>query len=1037
MRSFLLGLRIKYIPVGSRRERIYHLARLMIFRWKRNGFISALITVSQRARFYLSKELSFSSRGYTYQQWIFDHEPNKEVLLKQRTASEKLSGKPTISIITPVFNPDAHVMRDTINSVLAQTYPYWELCLADGASTQDGVVDTLDEFAAKDPRISVKHLSENLGISGNSNAALSMATGDFIALMDHDDLLAPDMLYEVVQVINQKPDVEIIYFDEDKITADGSKRLDPFFKPSAWSPDLLLSTNYLMHSVISHALVDQHGGFRSEVDGAQDWDLSLRITKKKRNIHHIPKVFYHWRQVPGSAAREANAKPWAFAAQARCIEDHLHALGETDARVDFPGLGRVHVSWGPSKSKVSIIIPNRDNVDLLTACIHSILEKTKYEYYEILIVDTGSKDKATLDFYDQITKNARVSLYLYPHRFNYHKVNNFGAELASGELLLFLNNDTEVINSGWLEEFSTWAERPGVGVVGTKLLYPDGNIQHAGIVMGVEGHGSHIFEKLPEHHYGPFGSPDWYRDYHAVTGACMMIPKKVFTELGGFDENYEIGYGDIDICLRAGEAGYRVVYTPFAEMVHHEGGTRGFSLPPNDVLRASYRMYEQIRDGDDYFNPNLSYLSRQPSVANPREPDRGDRILKILHLFGQVDTTALEMNPDIGKSFVQDPVNIQPEAAPGKKILMVSHEMSLTGAPLILSDLARYLAGQGYSITVLSPTKGKLEQAFWDLGAEVIINPLVLRDARELLRYIESCDLLVANTILSWRAIYAAKAVNKPCIWWVHESQFGLEYSSQYPSVPGAFQAADVMAFPTQATADLYTEFTLKERIQILRSGLDTDKLEPVSDDKQSDNNGKLTLVNVASYEPRKGQDILVKSLNQLSSEIEVECYLIGRKLDWWFSQKLSFSSRNKKNIHVLGELPNREVLSRIQEADVFILPSRDEALPMTLLEAMYFSKAIIASRSGGIPEIIEHGVNGLIFDIDNDRQLAGYIKELYNNRPYLEELGRKGNEKLFSKLTFRVQGKKWEEIIESLLRGQNSNLESKEKVTHANNKIH
>jgi glycosyltransferase involved in cell wall biosynthesis len=301
-----------------------------------------------------------------------------------------------------------------------------------------------------------------------------------------------------------------------------------------------------------------------------------------------------------------------------------------------------------------------------------------------------------------------------------------------------------------------------------------------------------------------------------------------------------------------------------------------------------------------------------------------------------------------------------------------------------------------------------------------------------LLRYIESCDLLVANTILSWRAIYAAKALNKPSIWWVHESQFGIDFASQYPGVPGAFQAADVLAFPTRATAALYSEYTIKENIEILRSGLDTDKLEPSHPDQVAEEHGTLSLINVASYEPRKGQDILLKSLDRLPAEIEVECSLIGRKLDWWFSQKLSYYARKRKNIYLLGELPNREVLSRMQSADIFVLPSRDEALPMTLLEAMYYRKAIIASRSGGIPEIIEHGVNGLIFDVEDDKQLASYIQELFNNRSYLNQLGRKGEEKLFSELTFRVQGKKWEEIIEVLLSRQNSDLNHKGKVLNA-----
>ena len=1018
MRSFLLGIRARFIPINSRRERIYHLIRLMLYNWKRKGFFSALITVNQRARFYLTKEFSLSRNSYSYQQWIYDHEPKKEQLKEQRFASKEFSFKPLISIVTPVFNPAPEVFRDTIKSVIAQTYPNWEFCLADGASTQEGVAAILDEFSQSDPRILVQHLPENLGISGNSNAALRLASGDYIALMDHDDLIAPDMLYEVVQVINQNPGVEIIYFDEDKISADGSTRLDPFFKPSAWSPDLLLSTNYLMHSVISHSLVDEHGGFRSEVDGAQDWDLSLRITRKKRKIIHIPKVFYHWRQVPGSAAREANAKPWAFSAQARCIEDHLHALGETGARVDFPDLGRVRISWSRSNSKVSIIIPSKDNAGLLSACVNSILEKTEFDNYEILIIDTGSKDPSTLEYYSQITNDPHVSLHYYSQRFNYHKVNNFGAQLASGDLLLFLNNDTEVINPGWLDDLASWAKRPGIGVVGTKLLYPDGNIQHAGIVMGVEGHGSHIFEKLPAHHYGPFGSPDWYRDYQAVTGACMMVPRTVFTELSGFDENYEIGYGDIDFCLRAGNAGYRVVYTPFAELIHHEGGTRGFSVPPSDVLRASNLMYEQIKTGDAYFNPNLSYLYRQPTIADLREPDRREIILRILHQFGLIDTIALEFKPEPGDTLVENPVIIQGDSYSKKNLVLISHELSLTGAPLILLDLARYLIDQDFGITVISPIHGALQKQLEQTGAEVIINPHILRDAREILRYLNNCDLVIANTILSWRAVYSAKAFSKPCVWWVHESHFGLDYADKYPQVTGAFQVADVLVFPSHQSADIYASYTVGKQAEIVHNGLDTRKLIPHDDkDPIEINKGAFSILNVASYEPRKGQDILVKSLDYLPKDVAVNCYLVGRSLDWWFSQKLAFSSRRRNNLHILGELPHEEVLAYLRSADVFVLPSRDEVLPMTLLEAMYYRKPVIASHVGGIPEVITDGEEGMLVDAEDEKLLAEYISRLYSDHEYGRQLGEKGYEKLIREFSLEAFTSRWIGIISQLLK--------------------
>jgi GT2 family glycosyltransferase/glycosyltransferase involved in cell wall biosynthesis len=1020
MREFLLDLRIRFIPIGSRRERIYHLIRLFFYKWRREGFLAALLNVNQRARFYLSKEFSLSRSGYTYHHWILDNEPGRGELSQQRMDAANFSYKPVISIITPVFNPSPEVLKDTINSVITQTYPHWQLCFANGGSTLAGVKEVLDEFSRRDERILVKHLHENLGIANNTNTALRLAHGEYIALMDHDDLLAPDMLFEVVSLLNQHPDAEIIYFDEDKISADGRTRLEPWFKPSSWSPDLLLSTNYLMHSVILRSLVEELGGFDPEVDGAQDWDFSLRATRKKRNIYHIPKVFYHWRQVPGSAARDANAKPWAFEAQARCIERHLHELGEENAKVEFPSLGMIRVVWPPSDTKVSIIIPTKDKFEYLQACLQSILEQTEYKNYEILLIDTGSQEEPTLVFFEEITADPRVNLHIYPGRFNFHKVNNYGARIANGDILLFLNNDTEILEGTWLDDLVGWANRPGVGVVGAKLFYPNGSIQQAGIVMGVEGHGSHIFEKLPEHHYGPFGSPDWYRDYMAVTGACMIIPRKVFERLGGFDEDYQIGYGDIDFCLRAVEAGYRVVYTPFAKLLHHEGGTRGFSVPPSDVLKASLSMFAIVKEGDPYFNPNLSYQYRQPTIGNPRDPKREERILRIMNEFDLIDTPALELNPGTGEHLIENPVSVQPHDPTKKEIIFVSHELSLTGAPLILSKLAAYLIDHGYKITVLSPIPGPLEDTYQKIGAEVIINPMILRDSREILRYLGSCELVLANTILAWRAVCAAKALEKPCIWWVHESQFGVNYSEKYPSVIGAFPIADILVFPSQATADLYAEFTLVEKIEIIHTSLDITKL---ADDKYltpiDRNHGKLILVNVASYEPRKGQDILVRSLDKLPGNIKVECYLIGRKLDWWFSRRLELLASRRKNVHVLGELPNEKVLSYIQAADVYILASRDEALPMSLLEAMYFSKGIIATKAGGITEIIDHGKNGLLIDIEDYMGLANYIAQLHDDRDFLSQMGRNAYEKLKKELSIDSFGSKWNTLISTLLESE------------------
>ncbi|MDE3089859.1 MAG: glycosyltransferase, partial [Chloroflexota bacterium] len=662
-----------------------------------------------------------------------------------------------ISILTPVFNPSPQVLRDTIRSVLAQTYPHWELCLANGGSTAPGVKEVLDQFAAQDNRIRVKHLETNLGIAENSNQALQMAQGEYSALLDHDDLLAPNMLFEVVSRLNQHPEADIVYFDEDKISEDAQVRREPWFKPGRWSPDLMLSTNYLMHAVIRRRLLLDVGKFDAQMDGAQDWDMALRCTEKTKKIFHIPQVLYHWRQVKGSAAQDAAAKPWAFEAQRRCVETHLQRLGIQGARVVLRDIGRVRIIWRLSDAKVSIIIPTKDRVELLRACLSSILDKTAYPNYEVVVVDTGSTQAETQQYYAELATDSRIRFVYYTGEFNYSLANNLGARHATGDVLLFLNNDTEALEADWLNELVGWAERPEVGIVGCKLLRPDGTIQHAGIVMGVEGHGSHIFDGDREDAYGSFGSSEWYRDYKAVTGACLMIRRKVFAELQGFDPAYQVGYGDIELCLRAFQRGYRIVYTPFARVLHREGGTRGFAVPPSDVLRAYMRMLPTVRAGDPFFNPNLSYIHRRPGMARPREETRDERLCKILQEFG-----LLQGNGDdrfeslVPLDTLSRSVSVESEPSDDReqKLLLVTHDLALNGAPLFLYRLAKYLARNGYSPTVLSPFAGPLQRLYAEASIPVIVEPAALDDARIPFALLDGHGTVLANTILAWRSVY-------------------------------------------------------------------------------------------------------------------------------------------------------------------------------------------------------------------------------------------------------------------------------------------
>jgi O-antigen biosynthesis protein len=949
-----------------------------------------------------------------YQTWIAANEPGTSDLLRQHHAAQALAYRPLISIITPVYNPAPQVLQAAIESVRAQTYDHWNFCLVDGGSDALRVKALLSAYAQQDRRIQVQFLDGNQGISGNSNQALRMATGEFVVLLDHDDLLAPNLLYEIVKLLNQERDADIIYYDEDKISEDGAARNAPWFKPGRWSPDLLLSTNYLMHAAIRRALLLDVGGFDPQMDGAQDWDLALRLTEKTHKLGHIPRVLYHWRQVPGSAAHDANAKPWAYAAQERCIEAHLQRLGVTGARVVFPSLGRVRIRWPNSGAKVSIIIPTRDKVELLRACVTSILAQTSYPNYEIVLVDTGSAQPATHQYYDELASESRVRIIAQAGPFNYSLVNNLGARDAGGDVLLFLNNDTEALEADWLEELVGWAERPEVGIVGCKLIRPDRTIQHAGIVMGLAGHGSHIFDGDRENDYGPFGSPEWYRDYLAVTGACMAMRREVFERLGGFDGAYQVGYGDIDICLRAVEAGYRVVYTPFARVLHHEGGTRGFELPPSDVLRASMRMAAIIRAGDPFFNPNLSVFHRRPAIVQPDEEHCEDTLLTILKLFDLIDKHSLPFTDDRLEALAG--TDEQPASERARRLALVTHELSLTGAPLILFKLAQYLAESGYAITVLSPMAGPMQQRYADAKIDVIVDPALLDDARAAFALLRDYDAVLANTILSWRVIYAAKAAETPSIWWVHESQFGQEQISRIPAIAGAFEAADIVLFPSKATAALYGEVATRDHCRIIHYGLDPVAQAPAMKaiHKQPD---KFYVVNTASVERRKGQDALLRAIAVLPADVmrSMEFYLVGRVLDWRFYNELLHFAGRLQNVHLVGEVLHERALAYLQAADVYAFASRDEALPISVLEAMCYGKGIVTTNAGGVAEVIEDGVDGFVVDVDDHAALARALQRLFEDRELLGRMGANAGAAYQERLTMKRFGQDIVHLLDEL----------------------
>ena len=543
--------------------------------------------------------------------------------LKQR--ARKLASDPLISLILPVYQTPEQWLRRCLDSVQQQVYQNWELCIADDASPDPRVREILEEYAARDARIKLVFRPLNGHIAEASNSALDVATGEFAGLLDHDDELRPHALLEMAEAISARPDVGLLYSDEDKIDAEGG-RFAPYFKPD-WNPDLLLSQNYVCHfTVIRTDLVRGVGGFRKGFEGSQDHDLIMRCTERLSagQIHHIPKVLYHWRAIEGSTALARSAKDYAAAAGARAVSDHLQRVGAAAATVNALPHGHFRVRWPLSApKKVSIVIPTRDRVELLKTCIQSVQSRTEYADYEIVVVDNRSVESGTLSYLESIRGSAGLTVLRYDNPFNYSAINNWAVAQCAGELVCLMNNDIEVIDGGWLHEMASHALRSDIGAVGAMLYYPDGTIQHAGVILGVGGVANHAYIHQPAGYPGHGARALVAQNLSAVTAACLVVRREVYLAVGGLDEQLEVAFNDVDFCLRLQAAGYRNLWTPFSELIHHESASRGSDDSPEKRARflreVDYmlrRWGEEIQN-DVAYNPNLSLQGVNSELAFP------------------------------------------------------------------------------------------------------------------------------------------------------------------------------------------------------------------------------------------------------------------------------------------------------------------------------------------------------------------------------------------------------------------------------------
>ena len=601
---------------------------------KRHGMKQFLIRLTER----------FQQEDIDYETWFELNKATEKELQEQR--KNPLEHGPLISIVVPVYRTPEIYLREMMESVMEQTYGNWELCLADasprgeqlrqdlkkikGRKTRDAVMKIPDgdteltsvirEYQLKDSRIRYEILKENKSIAENSNAAMEMATGDFVGLLDHDDTLEPNALYEVARKICEDDRVDVVYTDEDKINSKGTKHLTPNMKPD-FNLDLLRSNNYICHLfVVRRILMEKVGGFRKEFDGAQDYDFILRCTEEAEKIAHVHKVLYHWRTHEKSTSDNPESKIYAFHAGRRAVESHLQRLGIQAEVEETCDLGYYRVKYPVTGSPmVSILIPNKDQLQTLKKCLKSIWEKTEYTNYEILIIENNSTEKETFEFYKRIDGRHHVRVLYWDKEFNYSAINNFGAAQAKGEYLLLLNNDTEVISKGWMKELLSHCQRPEVGMVGAKLYFPDNTIQSAGTIIGMGGMADHAFVNMDRKKSGYMHRASIQVDMSGVTAACAMVKRSVYEEVHGLEENLTVAFNDVDLGLKIVTAGYLIVFDPYAELYHYESKSRGVNdekkeRHAREVKYTQEKWADFLAAGDPCYNQNLTLAKHNFSL---------------------------------------------------------------------------------------------------------------------------------------------------------------------------------------------------------------------------------------------------------------------------------------------------------------------------------------------------------------------------------------------------------------------------------------
>ena len=936
-----------------------------------------------------------------YAKWVTEHEPAAGDLEKQRAESSTWDRRPKISLLIPLLNPPANFLNELFNSILSQTYDNWEACVVDAGSTNRETIDSLRRWTKTTKRIRVQRIEANLGISGNTNRALRVATGDFIALVDHDDVLAPFALYELASAIRRRPAADILYSDEDRLLESG-ERAKPFFKPE-WSPELLYSFMYVGHlSAYRRELALAVGGFRQQFDLSQDYDFALRATEQAREIVHIPHVLYHWREHPTSGA--SGGKPEARKTNIAALADAVKRRGLDAGVLEYPTANRVRMCLR-KPVRVSVIIPT-DSSTRAEKCIRDLPSLTDYPNAEFIVVTSTKLIEKLRKLAEPISSQVRFVAFDAP--FNFSAKCNAGVRAASGERVIFLNDDIEAGQRDWIENLIESLENPQVGATAPKLLYPTGRIQHAGLVTGVRGLVGTALHQWPGDSVDYTNFAQSMRTVSALSAACLAMRRSDFFAVGGFDEiNTPIAHSDLDLCFKIREAGMRCVYTPFATLTHHGHASIGQSEQTAKapiVDKASIFLLQRwaaFTCQDPYYTKNM----REWLYRDSPEP---------MQMFARSNSTNTNS---------------------GRNLLLISHDLSLSGAPIIMSHLARWCRKQGTFVVVMSPEDGPLREAFVQADIPVIIDSLLatgyeaftkfgrglsVRSHKSFTRFARAFDCIIANTIFAAPLIRDARTEGIPHIWWIHEALVGDQYLRKYSVLPVVLGIAEQIITPDKCSHQVYRAFA-RRPIRVLPYGIPDIAHGGASQRERPA--GPLRFLLLGTIEHRKGQRTLLEALRHLPLDVldRSEFLIVGRPHDAKLAAQVRAATENSAHLQFRETVGHQEALALIQETDVMLCTSSDETGPLILIEAMALGKPILSTKVGVVGENLITDEDALFVEPGDAIALAGAIQRLVQEPHLLRKLAtnaRNAYERYFGLERF---GNEFLQAVEEAIQNQSS----------------